>query len=105
MVLFREEDTRNGLPLVFRGINTRRVVRASMQQEHRTLWSTLQRGNKSIKVEPNRFRVVIRIWALLDADIFEDGVVIGCMAVRCLFFLVSHPRAEGGDDTYPTSGR
>jgi len=51
-----------------------------MQQEHRALRSTLQRGNKSIKIKPNRFRVVIRIRALLDADIFENGIVIGYMA-------------------------
>ena len=80
IVVFCEEDTRNGLPLLFRRINTRRVVRASMQQEHRTLRGALQRGNKSIKVEPNCFRVVIRIRALLDADVFEDGIVIGCIA-------------------------
>ena len=85
-MLSREEDTRNGLPLLIRRINTRGVVRASVQQEYRTLRSTLQRGNEPIKVEPNRFRVVIRIRALLDADIFEDGIVVGCMACMILFY-------------------
>lgn len=79
-MLLREEDARNGLPLLFRRIDARRVVRASVQQEHRTLRSALQRGDESIKVEPDRFRVVIRILPLFDADIFEDGIVVGCMA-------------------------
>ncbi len=39
----------------------------------------MQCSNKSIKIEPDRFRVVIRIRALLDANIFEYGIVIGCM--------------------------
>ena len=80
VVLFREETIRDGGPLLFRGVDTCRVVCARMQQEHRALRSTLQRRDEPIKVERDRFGVVIRIRALLDADILEDSEMIGCTA-------------------------
>jgi len=80
VVLFREENARDGRPLLFRGVDTCGVVCARMQQEHRALRGTLQRRDEPIKVERDRFGVVIRIHVLLDADILEDGEMIGCTA-------------------------
>jgi len=77
VVLFREENIRDGRPLFFRGVDACRVVCARMQQEYRALRSTVQRRDEPIKVERDRFGVVIRIRALLDADILEDSEMVG----------------------------
>lgn len=94
VVLFRQENIRDGLPLLSCGVDARRIVRAGMQQEHRVLRSILQRRNKSIKIEPDRLRVVIRIDALLDADILKDGEMIGCMTSRGISKPISPSRSH-----------
>ena len=94
VVLLRKEDARDGRPLLFRGVDTRGIVRARVQQEHRALRRALKRGDEPIKVEPDRFGVVIRIHALLDADILEDGEMIDCPGRGSLsIYLIKHHQA------------
>ena len=93
-MLLRKEDARDGRPLVFRGVDARRIVCACVQQEHRALRSALKRGDEPIKVEADRFGIVIRIHALLDADILEDGEMIDCPARESLsIYLIKHRQA------------
>ncbi len=62
---------RDRLPLLFRGVDTRRIVRARMEQEHRALWRSLERRDEPGKVKPDGLRVVVRILNGLNPDVLK----------------------------------
>ena len=64
------------LPLLLGGIDPRRIMRAGMQEEHRSWGCTFQTVHQPIKVKRDRFRVIVGVRYRFNADVFEDGVVV-----------------------------
>jgi hypothetical protein len=48
-----------------------------MEQKDRALRCALQRVDKASEIKADGLRIVVRILDRFNADVFEDGVVIG----------------------------
>lgn len=65
------------LPLRLGGVNTGRVVRASVQQNDAALGHLLDVLNHAIEVETDGVLVVVAVLLDLEAAVGEDGLVVG----------------------------
>lgn len=63
-------------PLCFRRVDSSRVVRASVQQDHATFWSGFKILNHTIEVQTNRIFVVVSILLDLESGVLKDSIVI-----------------------------
>ena len=86
-------------PLVLRWVYTSWIMRARMQEEHRSVWGGLKCVDEAIKVEPNGCRVVVRVSKRFDADVAENCKVVYCVGQ---FW---YGRKRGGGRTHPRLGR
>lgn len=88
------------LPLLGRGVDAGRVVRAGVEQEHAALGRGLDVGEQTLEVEADRVLVVVPVLLDLHAGVLEDGGVVGPRRVRDVDLLGSGVEAleEGGAD-------
>lgn len=70
-------NSRNFLPLLSSGIDARRVVCACMQKENASLGCSLDISNHTLKVEADRFLVIVAILLNLKTGVTKDCLVIG----------------------------
>ena len=87
IVLLLQNDLRDHLPLFFRGVYARRVVRARMKQERGTLRGIPERMNESFKIQSSGLRIIVRIFYRLDPDVFKDRVVVGYVVISPSVYL------------------
>lgn len=64
-------------PLLLGGVNTGRVVSASVQQDDAVVRGGLDIGDQTLKVQTNGVLVVVAVLLDLEARVAEDGVVVG----------------------------
>lgn len=65
------------LPPLFLGrVDTRRVMRTSVQQEHTSFWRRLHIRHHAIKVQPDRILVVVPVFFDLEPRVLEYCIVI-----------------------------
>ena len=75
---FLQNDICDLAPLFLCGINTSRVVCASVQEEDGARWSGGKRFEEGIVCESDRLGIVVWVSQRLDLDIAEDGKVVDC---------------------------
>ena len=70
-------DVANLAPLVLGGVNTGRVVGASVQEDNAVVRSSLDVGKETLKVKADSVLVVVAVLLDLEAAVLEDGIVVG----------------------------
>ncbi len=94
-------------PLSFRGVNTGRVVRASVEQEDAAGRSCLDVGHHSLKVEANRVLVVVTVLCHFQPRVLHHRIVVGSGRSRKVDLFRTRVEAlqEGTSDPKRTRAR
>lgn len=71
------QDIADLAPLLLRGVNTGRVVSASMEQDDALGRSGLEILDQTLKVQTDGVLVVVAVLVDLKAGVLEDGIVVG----------------------------
>lgn len=75
-VLFPLHNLCNLLPLLLRRIDTRRVVRAGVEEDDTALWRRLECRGHTVKVQASGRLGEVRVGLRLKVDIGDDLVVV-----------------------------
>ena len=78
VVALREDDVRDLGPLLARGVDAGRVVRARVKEDDGALGERAQGVEEWLVGEPDRRGVVVGVRLGFDADVAEDGEVVDC---------------------------
>lgn len=95
-------------PLILRGINTSRVVRAGVEDDDAVAGSSLDVGNQAFKVQADGIFVVVAVFLNLEAAVLEHRIMVGparsgnvdClrMGVETLKESAANPQSAGTRD-------
>lgn len=96
-VLLLLDDIRDLLPLLLGGINTSRVVGASVEKEDTALRGSLDVSNHTLEVETDGLLVVVAVLLDLKTGVVEDGFVVGPRRLRDVDLLLT--REELGEES------